>query len=75
MNTANRFVQLANSEVSSGRWSGLGDVQVMNLSRRGVEAQDQLAMAPVPEPASLFLLGSGLCAAAIRRRRQTTSSR
>ena len=67
MNLANPFVQLANDAVSGGVWSGIGNVRVMNLSRHGVEAQDQLTL--VPEPASLVLVAGGL-AAFVRRRRQ-----
>jgi hypothetical protein len=66
---ANRFVQLANYAVSSGQWSGIGDVRVMNLSLDGKEAQDQLAILPTPEPGTMLLIGSGLGIAALRRRR------
>ena len=48
MSLANPFVQLANDAVSDGVWSGIGNVRVMNLSRRGVEAQDQLTLVPEP---------------------------
>jgi hypothetical protein len=68
MNLANPFVQLANAAVSNGSWSGIGNVRVMNLSLRGVEAQDQLTL--VPEPASLLLMLGGLAAVARRRVRR-----
>ena len=48
--------------VDSGEWVGLGDVRVINLlyASYNVYAQDQLTVAPVPEPATPLLLGTGL---------------
>jgi hypothetical protein len=69
MDVTNPFVVLANSAVSGGTWSGLGNVHTLNLSKDGIEAQDQLAMTAVPEPASLILLGSGLLALTSRARK------
>ncbi len=61
MNTSNPFVVLANNAVSTGAWSGLGDVRALNLSySNGIEAQDQLAIQEVPEGASLTMLLCGL---------------
>ena len=68
INLANPFVQLANNAVNGGLWSGIGNVRVMNLSRRGVEAQDQLTL--VPEPASFVLMLGGLAVLARRRIRR-----
>jgi hypothetical protein len=77
---SNPFVMLANNAITSGAWSGLGNVRVMNLSLNGVEAQDQLMLVPgrditeVPEPASLILFGSGASLAAMARRRRQRRS-
>jgi hypothetical protein len=73
------WVNEANTAVSSGAWSGLGDVRVLNLMRQDssgnftVRAQDQLYMAtPVPEPQTyaMLLAGLGLMGFIARRRRQ-----
>ena len=64
----NLFVDAANAAVSSGAWSGLGNVRVMNLFYQdGRKAQDQLTT--VPEPSTMVLLGSGVAALCFRRRR------
>lgn len=67
MSATNPFVRLANQAVSSGAWSGLGQVRVLNLSLKGAGAQDQLYIARVPEPAPLMLMGSVVAAWLARR--------
>jgi len=58
----NYYTQLANNAVTGDNpWSGLGDVRAINLTDAfGNKKQDQLTVAPVPEPATLLLLGSGV---------------
>lgn len=69
-NPNNSFVIAANNAINSGSWTGIGNVRVLNLYYgNGVEAQDQLALIPTPEPASLTLLGSGALALVAKRRR------
>ena len=64
------FVSLANNAVSSGAWSGLGNVRVLNIFYpNGARAQDQLFM--VPEPTTLAMMGMGGVMAVFRRRRIT----
>jgi hypothetical protein len=75
---ATSYKNLANATVSSGAWSGIGNVRVLNLYSQDsqghytVNAQDQLYMvASVPEPETyvLMLAGLALVGGVARRRR------
>ncbi len=54
------YTQQQNNFIASG-WTGLGNVRVINLTdASGKDRQDLLVTAPVPEPATMFLFGTGL---------------
>jgi hypothetical protein len=80
---ATSYKSLANAAVSSGAWSGIGNVRVLNLYSQDshghytVNAQDQLYMvATVPEPETyaLMLAGLALVGGIARRRRNKAQS-
>jgi len=68
----NHYVTLATAGAAG--WTDIGNVRVMNLQRysdgQWINAQDQLIMTPVPEPASLALFGLGAGVIALRRRKR-----
>ena len=80
---ASSYKNMANTAVSSGTWSGIGNVRVLNLYSQDsqgqytVNAQDQLYMvATVPEPETyaLMLAGLALVGGIARRRRNKAQS-
>ena len=57
------WVGAANTALANGDIDGIGSVRVMNLSRNGVQAQDQLILVPTPDgmvAGVLVLAGLGL---------------
>ena len=74
--TSNSYVALADSAISGGDWSGLGNVRIANLYKYydgqtySGYAQDQLiAIHPVPAPGALVLAGMGTILVGWLRRR------
>lgn len=71
------WITEATNKVSSGSWTGLHDVRVLNLAyaasrtdKAGLPAQDVLVLMPsVPAPGAALLLGLGLAAVNWMKRR------
>jgi hypothetical protein len=70
------------NQATAAGWTDVGNVRVLNLLRQDLtgaytlNAQDQLYLQSVPEPASLALFGVGLAAlAAVRARARARASR
>jgi uncharacterized protein (TIGR03382 family) len=69
--TNNAFVALAQAAVSSGNWTGIGSVRVLNLSNNEFpNAQDQLTLisTEIPTPGSAALAALAMAGLARRRR-------
>ena len=69
---AESLFELADWKVTSGAWSGIGNVRILNLTRTDSHGhttnhQDQLILIPLPTAAGMGLLG--LAFVSIRRRR------
>lgn len=60
--SSNQFISLATDFVGNNQgWQGYDDVKVMNIiDSNGGYRQSQLIVSPVPEPATMFLFGTGL---------------
>lgn len=80
---ASSYVSLANAAVSSGAWSGIGNVRVLSLFSQDshhnytVNRQDQLYMVssvPEPETYALMLAGLALVGGIARRRNKAKSA-
>jgi len=78
---AQSFINQANNAVSSGAWTGIGQVRVLNLTTfnaqgQVVNAQSMLTLITVPLPEAVWLglglMGAVAGAAAVRRRRNQT---
>jgi hypothetical protein len=67
---SNAFVTLAENAISSGQWSGLGNVRVLNLVNKDTGDNQQSLLTLVPEPMTLLLLGLGLVGLAGLRRKE-----
>lgn len=65
---ANDLIVLAQSNVVSGAWTGIGNVRILNLTRNGDPGQDQLVLIPLPTAAGMGLFGLATLIGARRRR-------
>ena len=80
---ATTYKSMANTAVSSGTWSGIGSVRVLNLFSKDSQgnytrhAQDQLYMVsavPEPETYAMMLAGLALVGGIARRRRNKATA-
>lgn len=66
----NAFVALAQAAITSGEWSGLGNVRALNLVNKDTGANQQSLLTLVPEPMTMILFGLGLVGLAGPRRKE-----
>lgn len=72
---ANAWITEAQNAITGGTWAGIGGVRILNLYKDAAYtsfAQDQLYLAPIPEPETYAMLaaGLGLMGFVARRRKQ-----